>query len=244
MNQFEVILLTARPAAGKSEVIHYLKNEPAASRLQRFHIGEFEEIDDFVYVWETFVNDDLLEQLGQPRLLTDKDYYFKGHFVWNFYIKKMNIAYLRKLAYTPDFFKKQTLIMEFARGGDHAIAEALSYFEPEILKRAGIFYLKVSYEESVRKNRARRRIGQEDSILYHSLPDEKMEFYYKTNDWEKLTAADPDFITVNGIQVPCAVLDNENDLTTSGGKPLGDALEQTFQHLWQLKQKQLSTREK
>ncbi|MCI0512115.1 hypothetical protein L0128_02780 [candidate division KSB1 bacterium] len=244
MNQFEVILLTARPAAGKSEVIHYLKNEPAASRLQRFHIGEFEEIDDFVYVWETFVNDDLLEQLGQPRLLTDKDYYFKGHFVWNFYIKKMNIAYLRKLAYTPDFFKKQTLIMEFARGGDHAIAEALSYFEPEILKRAGIFYLKVSYEESVRKNRARRRVGQEDSILYHSLPDEKMEFYYKTNDWEKLTAADPDFITVNGIQVPYAVLDNENDLTTSGGKPLGDALEQTFQHLWQLKQKQLSTRGK
>jgi len=31
----------------------------------------------------------------------------------------------------------------------------------------------------------------EDSILYHSLPDEKMEFYYRTNDWEDLAAAIP-----------------------------------------------------
>ena len=40
---FEVIVLTGRPAAGKSEVIDYLKKTPVEERRRRFHIGEFEE---------------------------------------------------------------------------------------------------------------------------------------------------------------------------------------------------------
>ena len=94
---FDVIILTARPASGKSEVIDYLKKAGPESRKKRFHIDEFQEIDDFVYVWETFVNDDLLESMGQERLLTDENYYFKGHYVWNFYIKKINVAYQKIL---------------------------------------------------------------------------------------------------------------------------------------------------
>jgi len=234
---FEVIILTARPAAGKSEVIDYLKKTDVAARKKRFHIGEFEEIDDFLYVWETFVNDDLLEQLGQERVLTDKNYYFKGHYVWNFYIRKINIAYQKILAYKPGFLNDHTIIIEFARGGEHAIAEALSHLDDDILKRAVLFYLDVPYEESVRKNRARKRLGQEDSILYHSLPDEKMEYYYKTNDWEKLTAPDPQFVTAKGIRIPYVAFDNSKDLTTPGGEPLGKALEDCFQRLWKIKQK-------
>lgn len=232
MNHFPIIILTARPASGKSEVIHYLKNSDPVTRLKRFHIAEFEELDDFPYVWDTFVVDDILSKHGKERMFTDKDYYFKDHFVWNLFIEKMNVAYAKKLAYEPNYHDTKTVIIEFARGGDNGIGEALSYLDEKILKQAGIFYLDVSYEESVRKNRARARKGQEDSILFHSLPDEKMEFYYKTNDWKKLIKKNPEYITVKGIKVPYSVFHNEPDLTTAGGEPLGKALEATFDKLW------------
>lgn len=236
-NAFDVIILTARPAAGKSEVIDYLKKIDTETRLKHFHIADFEELDDFVYVWETFVTDDILSKHGKERLLTDKNYYFKDHFVWNLFIERLNVAYARKLAYNPTFLEEHTIIIEFARGGENGIGEALSYLNDEILKKAVTFYIDVSYEESLRKNRARKRPDMEDSILYHSLPDEKMEFYYKINDWEKLTADDPEYITVKGIKLPYAAFKNEPDLTTEGEEPLGMALEECFQHLWKIKNK-------
>ncbi len=237
MNHFEVIILTARPASGKSEVIHYLKNASAENRKKRFHIAEFEEIDDFPFVWDSFVIDDILSKHGKERLFTDEDYYFKDHFTWNLLIEKINVAYAKRLAYEPNYHDNKTVIIEFARGGENAISEALSYLSDDILKKAGIFYLNVSYEESVRKNRARARKGQEDSILFHSLPDDKMEYYYKINDWDKLSANDPEYIDVKGIRVPYSVFNNEPDLTTAAGEPLGKALEDTFNKLWAIKNK-------
>jgi hypothetical protein len=235
MDHFEVIILTARPASGKSEVIHYLKNSSAEERKKRFHIAEFEEIDDFPFVWDSFVVDDILTKHGKERLFSDEDYYFKDHFIWNLFIEKINVAYAKRLAYEPNYHDNKTVIIEFARGGENGIGEALSYLDEDILKKAGIFYLNVSYEESVRKNRARARKGQEDSILFHSLPDEKMEYYYKKNDWDKLSAKDPEYIEVKGIKVPYAVFNNEPDLTTAAGEPLGRALEETFTSLWKKK---------
>ncbi len=237
MDYFKVIILTARPASGKSEVINYLKNLSTEERKKRFHISEFEEIDDFPFVWDSFVIDDILTKHGKERLLTDEDYYFKDHFTWNLFIEKINVAYAKKLAYEPNYHDNKTVIIEFARGGENGIGEALSYLSEDILKKAGVFYLNVSYEESLRKNRARARKGQEDSILFHSLPDEKMEYYYKTNDWEKLSAKDPEYIEVKGIKVPYSVFNNEPDLTTEGGEPLGKALEDTFGRLWTIMHK-------
>jgi len=51
---FDIILLTGRPGSGKSEVIDYLKQTPLEERLRRFHIGPFEEIDDFPMLWAWF----------------------------------------------------------------------------------------------------------------------------------------------------------------------------------------------
>ena len=235
MNHFPVIILTARPASGKSEVIHYLKSTSTVDRIKRFHIAEFEEIDDFPFVWDSFVIDDILTKHGKERFFTREDYYFKDHFIWNLFIEKINVAYAKRLAYEPNYHDDKTVIIEFARGGENGISEALSYLSDDILKKAGIFYLNVSYEESVRKNRARARVGQEDSILFHSLPDDKMEYYYKTNDWEKLAAKDPEFIDVKGIKVPYSVFQNEPDLTTAAGEPLGQVLEDTFKRLWAIK---------
>ncbi|HZY09790.1 MAG TPA: hypothetical protein VFF29_01430, partial [Bacteroidota bacterium] len=58
-NHFDIIILIGRPAAGKSEVIDFLKKTSTDERLRRFHIPAFEEIDDFIYVWETFEIDDI-----------------------------------------------------------------------------------------------------------------------------------------------------------------------------------------
>ena len=50
----DIILLIARPAAGKSEIIDYLKKTPETKREERFHVGAFDEIDDFPMLWAWF----------------------------------------------------------------------------------------------------------------------------------------------------------------------------------------------
>ncbi len=212
-SHFPILIITGRPAAGKSEVIDYLKKTDPAERMRRFHIAEFEELDDFVYVWETFEVDDILTRHGRPRLWTNEQYWFKDEFIWNLYLERINLEYRKKLARDPDYHRLRTTLIEFARGGAHGIEQALGVLHPDILSRARIVYIRVSYEESVRKNQRRARKGEEDSILYHSLPDEKMEFYYRTNDWEALESRDPYVIRVNGLEVPYAVFENEPEKT-------------------------------
>jgi hypothetical protein len=210
---FPVLIITGRPAAGKSELIDYLKKCDPAERLRRCGIADFEELDDFLYVWETFEIDDILTRHGKQRIWTDDKYFFKDPFIWNLYIERINLEYRKKIARDPRYADTKTALIEFARGGEKGIAEALGYLHEEILKRACIIYIRVSYEESVRKNHRRAKKGQEDSILYHSLPDEKMELYYKTNDWEALEARNPHFVEVKGFKIPYAVFENEPEKT-------------------------------
>jgi hypothetical protein len=234
MNNFPILIITGRPAAGKSEVIDFLKKADPKERLERFHIADFEELDDFVYVWETFEIDDMLTKHGKPRLWTDEKYWFNDHFIWNLYIERMNLEYRKKLARDPQYHDKKTTLVEFARGGENGIEEALSFLHDDILRRVYLMYIRVSYEESVRKNHRRARKGQEDSILYHSLPDEKMEFYYKTNDWEKLEGRDPNTIDIKGFKIPYAVFENEPEKTLDP-KLIGDELERATKKLWGMK---------
>jgi hypothetical protein len=234
MNNLPVLIITGRPAAGKSEVIDFLKKADPKERLNQFHIADFEELDDFVYVWETFEIDDILTRHGKPRIWTDEKYWFKEHFIWNLYIERINLEYRKKLARDPAYHDKKTVLIEFARGGERGITEALNFLHEDILRRASLMYIKVSYEESVRKNRRRARKGEEDSILYHSLPDEKMEFYYKTNDWEKIEAAHPDFIDVKGFKIPYAVFQNEPEKTLDP-KLIGEELGKVTTKLWGMK---------
>ena len=233
-NNFPILIITGRPAAGKSEVIDFLKKADARERLERFHIADFEELDDFVYVWETFEIDDMLAKHGKPRIWTDEKYWFKEPFIWNLYIERINLEYRKKLARDPNYHDRKTTLIEFARGGDNGISEALSYLHEDILRRVSLMYIRVSYEESVRKNHRRAREGQEDSILYHSLPDEKMDFYYKTNDWDKLEAKDPNFIDVKGFKIPYAVFENEPEKTLDP-KLIGQELERATKKLWGIK---------
>ena len=70
---FEIVLLNGRPAAGKSEIIDFLKKVPVEERARRFHVGDFVEIDDFPFLWERFEDDDILEAMGEPRLISGQD---------------------------------------------------------------------------------------------------------------------------------------------------------------------------
>ena len=74
-NNFDILVLNARPAAGKSEIIDYLKHCSREEREDRFNISEFDEIDDFPMLWTWFEEDDILEKMGYPRLHSDEEGY-------------------------------------------------------------------------------------------------------------------------------------------------------------------------
>ncbi|RPI04227.1 MAG: hypothetical protein EHM64_10650 [Ignavibacteriae bacterium] len=233
-NHFPILIITGRPAAGKSEVIDFLKKCDPIVRLEKFHIANFEELDDFIYVWETFELDDLMTRFHKPRIWSDEKYWFKDQYIWDLYMDRMALDYKKKVLKDPGYHEKMTTLVEFARGGDDAIHHALTFLSDEMLSRASLMYINVPYEESVRKNRRRAKPGQEDSILYHSLPDEKMEFYYKTNDWEQLAAKDPNFIEVKGHKIPYCAFENMPEKTMDPAL-IAPELERVTKKLWSLR---------
>lgn len=236
-NTFDILILIGRPAAGKSEIIDYLKQTNLETRRRRFHIGHFEEIDDFPMLWTWFEEDDILASMGYPRLHTTEDNYFKGHHLWDLLIRRISLEYHKRRRDNPAYHDETTTIVEFARGSEHGgFARAFQHLSQEVLDRAAILYLKVSYEESLRKNRRRFNPERPDSILEHGLSDQKLERLYRDNDWEEVSAADPNFITIQSRRVPYVVFENEDDVTTGRGEALGRRLEETLGRLWALYQ--------
>lgn len=230
---FHTIILTARPAAGKSEVIDFLKKMDPRRRKAEFHVGDIAEIDDFPYIWEKFEEDKILENAGRQRIWTDQKLYFKEDWAWDFFLLKMNVAFQKHLA-GGDTGK--TVLFEFARGGKSGLRHAFGLVSREVLSRAGILYLQVSYEESVRKNRRRFKPELAHSVLFHSLPDEKMELYYKHTDWKEIAPEMQGTISAQGIKVPYAVLPNEPEVTDDFAK-LEPVLKDALERLWKLYRK-------
>ncbi|MBN1179203.1 MAG: hypothetical protein JXD18_08330 [Anaerolineae bacterium] len=238
---FDVLFLIARPAAGKSEVIDYLKGIDDDERKRRFHVGPFEELDDFPMLWAWFEEDAILEQMGHPRLHTDADGYFTHDDLWHVLIERLALEFQKRMRdRLPD--QDLTTIVEFSRGSEHGgYTAAFRHFPEEMLRRGAILYIDVTYAESLRKNRRRYDPDRADTILYHGLSDEKMERLYREVDWEAFSAGDPEAVMVQGVRVPYAVFDNADDVTTKGGEALGRRLEATLDRLWgmyQLKQKE------
>jgi hypothetical protein len=232
---FDIILLIARPAAGKSEIIDYLKRTPIEERMQRFHIGEIEEIDDFPMLWRWFEEDELLSQMGYPRLYSDEDGYFLDDHLWILLIKLICLDYQKKIRANPTYHQDYTTIIEFSRGKEHGgYQTAFQHLDKEMLPRMAILYVNVSWEESRRKNRKRFNPDRPGSILEHSLPDAKLEKLYRYSDWDELTSGNSEFLHVQGIGVPYMVFENEDDVTTDRSETLGNRLESTLQALWDI----------
>jgi hypothetical protein len=231
-NTFDILLLVARPAAGKSEIIAHLKSIPIEKRIPLYHIGEFEELDDFPMLWTWFEEDAILSRLGHPRLHTDDDYNFLHPYLWDLLIERINLEYSKYLRDEPGYHDRKTIIIEFARGVSHGgFSRAFEHLSKEIADRCAIPYVNVSWEESLRKNRARYNPDRPDSILEHGLPDKKLENLYRHVDWDDLTAGQPDTVQIQGVSVPYVVFENEDDVTGQGGELLGGKLQEVLAQL-------------
>jgi hypothetical protein len=229
MKIFEILLLIARPAAGKSEIIDYLKQTSLVDRVNRFHIGNFQEIDDFPMLWTWFEEDALLEKMGHPRLHTTPEGYFKYPYLWDLLIERICLEY-QKLRRD---FHGDTVILEFSRGTEHGgFRRAFEHLSKEILEKLAILYIDISWEESLRKNRTRFNPDRPDSILEHALPDKKLKKMYRDTDWFEIIRNHPEVLPIKGYQVPYAVFNNEDDVTTAPGPLLGERLEAMLQPLW------------
>jgi hypothetical protein len=235
---FDILILIGRPASGKSEIIHFLTHLSEDGRA-RYHVGQLGVLDDFPILWGWFEEDDILSNIfGLPRLHSDEQGYFKQKEYWHLLIRQLSLAYAKKVRDDVSYHDRNTSLIEFSRGSEHGgYAEALQHVSDEILKRAVIMYVRVPFEESLRKNRRRFNPDRPDSILEHGLSDEKMERLYRDDDWSQVAPDDSGYLTLRGQRVPYAAFPNEDDVTT--GKPdlLAARLESVLGTLWNLYQR-------
>ncbi len=233
---FPILILNARPAAGKSEILHALTTTPVEERIARFHIGPLHILDDFPMLWTWFEEDHLLETVfHQPRLHTTADGYFLTTDLWHLLIRRLSLEYEK---WRRDAPAGHTAVLEFSRGAEHGGYEAAyQHLSREILSLAACLYVDVTYEESLRKNRARFNPERPYSILEHGLPDEKLERLYREDDWSSFSSGDPHYLSIQDLQVPYVNFENADDVTSNGGELLYQRLEERLDTLWTLWQR-------
>ena len=235
-NTFDTLILTGRPASGKSEIIDFLQHLPDDERSQHFHMAELDILDDFPMLWTWFEEDALLEKHFQrPRLHTDKDGYFIHEDLWHLLIERLDLDFHKRRRDDPKYSLQHTTLMEFSRGSEHGgYASAFPHLSDDLLARAAVIYVHVPFEESLRKNRLRFNPQRPDSILEHGLPDEKLEKLYKEDDWASFSETNLHFLQVRDVMVPYVIFDNNDDVTTNKPDQLSSRLEDCLSRLWQL----------
>ena len=120
-------------------------------------------------------------------------------------------------------------MIEFSRGKEHGgYAHALSLLSDEILENSALIYVDVPWEESLRKNRRRFNPDKPDSILEHSLPDEKLKRLYFECDFKEVAPGSNGFLKIRGFKIPYAIFNNHKDLTTNPGNDFVAELEKTL----------------
>ncbi len=214
---FEHLFVLGRPAGGKSEFIDFMKKLPAERRAREFGIGRFEEVDDFPWLWERCLDDDAQEARGERRLVSERTpegYNITQPGFRSSLVARFNETIAAKYLANPSFYAEGTLLIEFARGVGDGFRASLERFDPVILRRAAILYIQVSFEESFRRNSARYKPGQEESTLFHKVPDRDMLGFFRDNDWQAITGGAPDgWLDVAAVQVPFVSMNNEPEST-------------------------------
>jgi len=283
---FDVVLLLALPASGKSELRRYMAHLPEARSRSELHMGSTVQLDDFPYVHFMRQIDDFLAEQGNDRVyFHGPDRSFREPRDWLTLVELVNDDYgalvsgrssasggatqlfdrleaaalhvgieprlsslksdvLGRMAEALDPEAKaldadlphgvdlagKTVVIEFARGGDHKATPPLSYpygyehslarLDERILSRAVILYVWVTPEESRRKNDARADPNDPGSILHHGVPIEVMLGDYGCDDMASLMERSdrPDTVSIerDGLAffLPVARFDNRSDKTS------------------------------
>ena len=237
---FRHLLVLGRPACGKSEFIDFLKHSTAEVLRQRLHIGRFEEVDDFPWLWEKFVEDAIWEKAGYERLYTEE--YMpgnpgmapKGAKLFDWCMHKFNAVIAERYLGRGEFYRDSTLLVEFSRGGADGFRKALARLDRAVLEPAAIFYISVSREESWRRNVARYQEKLRHSILAHMVPRQTYEHFYDVNDWEALTGGRPSgWLDMGGLRVPFVTMNNEPESTDPA--VLEPRYAKALERLWELR---------
>jgi len=216
---FDNLILVGRPASGKSEFIDFMEKTPVDERSQVFHIGKFEEVDDYRWLVEKWKEDDMWEEAGYERLFSSRDnvnYDVKPdkYCLYDMMFAKFNYEIAKNYLSRPEFYNDGTLLVEFSRGRKDAYKNALSRLSKEILSKAAILYIKVDFEESWRRNVKRYEEKLKYSKLAHLVPRETMERMYSIDDWAELTDnREAGNLNINGVSIPFATMNNDPELT-------------------------------
>lgn len=234
---FNHLILIGRPACGKSEFIDFMKKIDAKERVKEYHIGWIHELDDFVWLWEKFEEDDIWEVVTGRRLYSARSghaYIVTNGGLLEFMFHKFNFEIEKRYLKNPSFYNDSTLFIEFSRGSvpDGGYKKALSILSRPVLERAAILYINVSFDESKRRNIARYKEKLKHSILAHKVPDEDMVRFSKTQDWHELTGArESGTLSVGGVTVPFVTMLNEPELPPGPeiGKRYKKALDKLFE---------------
>ena len=236
MESFSTLIIIGRPASGKSEIIDFLTCLDPTERQRKYHVARLDVLDDFPLLWAWFEEDHILNYvLSKPRLHTDDEGYFKHHYFWDLLVERLDLEYRKRLKNILGYCQDFTSIIEFSRGSEHGgYSRAFNHLSDEILSKAGVVYIDVPYEESLRKNRRRFNPEKPESILEHSLPDEKLERLYRYDDWESFSAGDASFLKVRSLKLPYVVFENADDVTTGKPQQLAIRLENVLGRLWEL----------
>lgn len=211
MAPFKTLILLGRPASGKSEFIDCIKQVPAAERARDFHIGPFVELDDFVWLWEKFVEDDLWEAAGHARPFSRREehgYALTDGVLLDFCLARFNAAHAQHA-------NAETVFIEFARGAaDGGYRHALARLSDDILRDAAVLFIYASYAEACRRNEARYQEKLKHSILAHKVPPTDMARFGKDIDWLELTRQQSQGnIAIRHWQLPFVTMSNEPEMT-------------------------------
>lgn len=237
---FDHLMILGRPAAGKSEFIDFMEKTPDEERADKYHIGKFKGVDDFFWLWEKFLEDDMWEEAGYPRIFSERA--GEGNYnvrlpdqlkLYDFLFAKFNHKIKKDYLSNPSFYDEGTLFVEFARGREGAYKNALSRLSKEVLEKAAIFYVSVDFEESWRRNVSRYQEKLKHSSLAHMAPRETMEFMYSIDDWRELTEAkEAGYLEFHGVKVPFVTMNNIPELKERG--PLAERYGPHLDKLYEL----------
>ncbi len=236
MNTFDHLFILGRPASGKSEFLDFMTKLSDEERARRFHIGKMQVLDDFVWLWEKFLEDDLWENVKGRRLHSKRagsGYILDSADLFDFLMEKIDAEVSRKFLPDPEFYRDHTLLIEFSRGGERPYAPSLARLSRPLYERAAILYIDVSADESSRRNEARYREKLKHTVLAHKCPDEDMKRFYSEDDWPLLTHGEQSgHVKLSGANVPFVTMNNEPESTDPAvlGPRYGAALEK----LWEL----------